>query len=108
MKEWIKKISGLTSDIIRDVRACYKSYGKNGKSMPSDVRVRCRVLIFSAIYWETFAIYSPVRIGCDMYEVLIESDLTVFVCPCGNQFSEEQNLYHHVRLVHKDVVFKPL
>lgn len=43
-----------------------------------------------------------------MYEVLIESDLTVFVCPCGAQFGEETNLYHHVRLVHKESVFKPL
>ena len=42
-----------------------------------------------------------------MYEVLIESDLTVFVCPCGNQFIEELNFYHHIWLVHKENVFKP-
>ena len=79
----------------------------NGKKMPTEVRLRCRVLIFSAIYWELFAVYNPTKIGCDMYEVLIESDLTVFVCPCGNQFIEELNFYHHIRLVHKDTIFKP-
>jgi len=45
LKDWIKKISGLTGDIIRDVRACYKNYGKQGKNMPPEVRLRCRVLI---------------------------------------------------------------
>jgi len=76
--------------------------------MPPEVRRRCRVLLLSAIYWEIFAIYNPSKIACDMYEVLIESDLTIFVCPCGSQFTEEVNLYHHVRCVHKDFVFRPL
>lgn len=52
--------------------------------MPPEVRRRCRVLIFAAIYWETFSLFNSDKIGCDMYEVLIESDLTVFVCPCGH------------------------
>ena len=43
-----------------------------------------------------------------MHEVVSESDLTIFVCPCGSQFGEELNFYFHVRQVHRDKVFLPL
>ena len=42
-----------------------------------------------------------------MFEVVTESDLTIFVCPCGSQFGEEINIYHHIRQLHHDLVFVP-
>ena len=73
--------------------------------MPPDIRLRCRVLIYAAITWQLFIIYCPSKVRVDMHEVLTESDLTIFVCPCGSQFGEELNFYFHVRQVHKEPVF---
>ena len=43
-----------------------------------------------------------------MHEVITESDLTIFICPCGSQLGEELNFYFHVRQVHKDNIFPAL
>ena len=43
-----------------------------------------------------------------MHEVVTESDLTIFVCPCGSQFGEELNYYFHLRSVHREPVFRVL
>jgi len=75
--------------------------------MPPEVRVRCRILVFCGILWELFSVYCPSDIRCDMFEVLTESDLSTFVCPCGSQFNEEINIYQHFRILHNELVFKP-
>jgi len=108
LSDWTQKVASLSNDIVRDVSACFKQFGGHGKQVPPDIRLRCRVLIYAAISWQIFVIYSPKQIRCDMHEVVTESDLSIFVCPCGSQFGDELNFYYHIRQVHKNPIFTVL
>lgn len=108
LADWTSKVGSLCNDIVRDVAACSKQFGGCGKQIPPEFRLKCRVLIWAAICWQIFSIYSPQKIRCDMNEVVTESDLTIFVCPCGSQFGEELNFYFHIRQVHRNPIFSVL
>lgn len=68
--------------------------------MPPEVRLRCRVLLMCALAWELAAIYDPLQIQCDMFEVVTISDLMVFVCPCGTRCLTENGYDTHLESTH--------
>ena len=71
--------------------------------MPTDIALKCKMLLSLGIKYELMSIYQPFLIKLDFMEQMEKCNtMTEYNCPCGSSSNQELNIMAHFKNKHHE------